>query len=558
VARATLRRSAGNDGALADQWKEQTQPNRNDPIGHHIRNGYVASARPKDTLVDDSRNRSYGRGIDCKAHGASDRITCPNIAKPRHTLAQVSDHAHVAIVSLGDLSVNNVPVLFDPYADRMFLHPVIAVVILVICAMTLVGSRKYALIAAMLTLNFITPAQRVFILNMNLPAMRIFIFAAVVRIFIRNTHCRLRILNLDKVVVFYGIASVVSYTLQSPSLGSLNNAFGTFLDSVGAYFVVRVLITDLSDLYTLVRVLTVIGIAMLILFVIEYRTGVNVLGRFGGVPLTPDIREGRARIQGPYPHPILAGAYWAAVIPLFLGFRIGTNGRDLQMYVAVGVSLALVALTASSTPIASAAFGIGASLFFSLRHRLTDAKLILIFMLVAISLWMRHPIWFLLARVDLVGGSTGYYRFLLVDSFIRHWSDWFAIGLRDTASWSQGLGMNFVGLRDLANQFVYEGTRGGIVTLLLFLAGAVVALSYVGRLVREAADLDDARRFWHVGVSVFVHLANFVAVSYFGQVKFAWWMTLAICGSLHQSHMFAGERVIAETASISGSAVRTT
>ncbi|HUX50276.1 MAG TPA: hypothetical protein VMW73_05725 [Spirochaetia bacterium] len=433
--------------------------------------------------------------------------------------------------------METVSVLYDPFADRTFMHPAIAVFILLACAAALVSGRNRALIAAMLTLNFIPAAQRLYLVGMNLPAIRIFIFAAILRIVIRNEYVHLRLNNLDRIVAAYGISTVITYTLQVPSAGSLNYAMGSALDALGAYFIVRVLVRDGDNLRCLVETLAGVSIVIVLLFLYEYRTGVNPMNVFGGVPATSDIRGGRIRIQGPYPHSILAGAYWAAALPLFIGYRLREGLRVPVMYLAAFASLVVVVLSASSTPIASAAFGVAGAVLYYQRRSLTALKLSLLLTLLVIALVMHHPIWFLLARVDLVGGSTGYYRYLLVDSFLRHWSDWCLIGIRDTFQWGEGYGLAAVGLRDLANQFVYEGTRGGAASLLLFVSAIVTSLGYIGVVTRSAVANDERRYAWSVGVSLLVHVASFVAVSYYGQVKFAWWMTVALCGSLYQRHV---------------------
>jgi len=414
------------------------------------------------------------------------------------------------------------------------MHPVVGLFLIWIVIATLASSRNSALVCAVLTLNFVTPAQRLYLLGMNLPAMRIFIFAAIARILIRREYSSIRLCNLDWIVVLYGISTVSAYTLQQPSLGSLNYAIGNALDAIGAYFIIRVLIRGGDGFGHLVRALGWVSLVILVLFLFESRTGVNPMSYFGGVPANSDIRGGRIRIAGTYPHSILAGAYWAAALPLFLGFRFRDGHRMTVMYAAAISSLVIVFLSASSTPLASAALGVAAAALYYQRSSLTAIKLGLLAGLFALALVMHHPIWFLLSKVDLVGGSTGYYRYLLVDNFIRHWHEWYQVGIPDTVQWGAGLGLGSVGLRDLANQFVYEGTRGGAASLALFIAAIVVALRYVGTLVRAQATEDERRQSWHLGISVVVHVTSFVAVSYYGQVKFAWWMTLAICASLYQ------------------------
>lgn len=434
--------------------------------------------------------------------------------------------------------MGSVPTLADPFADRTFMHPAVLAATLALCLVVLLSNRRMAIAGLLLAVNFITGSQRLYLLGVNLPVLRILILVSIVRIVLRRECSAIRVLTLDRVLGFYALASVVSYTLQLPSAASLNYALGNALDALGAYFAVRCLVRGVDDLRGVVRTLGWISIAMAILFALEAIGGRNPFDFMGGIPESVDVRAGRSRLQGPYPHPILAGAYWGALVPLFLA-SAPKGGREATfLYVAAGAATVVVVLCASSTPLVSLAVGLAAMLLFRYRRSLSSVKLAVLFGLVVLGLGMRHPIWFLVARIDVVGGSTGYYRYLLVDSFIRHWSDWFLIGIRDTISWGRNLSLPWVGLRDLTNQFVYEGVRGGVASLAAFVAAVAVSFGYVGHAVRRARDESVARLHWGVGVSLLVHVFSFFAVSYFGQVRFAWWMTLALC-----ANGFAGAEV---------------
>ena len=41
---------------------------------------------------------------------------------------------------------------------------------------------------------------------------------------------------------------------------------------------------------------------------------------------------------------------------------------------------------------------------------------------------MKQPVWHLLSRVDVAGGSTGWHRYHLVDKFIENWREWWLLG----------------------------------------------------------------------------------------------------------------------------------
>ena len=71
--------------------------------------------------------------------------------------------------------------------------------------------------------------------------------------------------------------------------------------------------------------------------------------------------------------------------------------------------------------------------------------------------------------------------------------------------------------------------------MLLFISIIVLAFGSVGRMWRASADAGDRAMLylaWAIGVSLFVHCMNFLAVSYFGQIMMMWYFALAIAISL--------------------------
>ena len=147
--------------------------------------------------------------------------------------------------------------------------------------------------------------------------------------------------------------------------------------------------------------------------------------------------------------------------------------------------------------------------------------------LVALQIIMTNPIWHLFARIQLINGSTGWYRFKMIDGFIRNFDVWWSLGTRDYSKlWAQ----NF---DSLTNQFVLEGAEGGLLTLVLFVVLLVLGFRGVGQIARSVGN----SRFrqitaWMLGATLFAHCVSFLAVSYFGQIIMIWYLTLAAIASL--------------------------
>ena len=72
---------------------------------------------------------------------------------------------------------------------------------------------------------------------------------------------------------------------------------------------------------------------------------------------------------------------------------------------------------------------------------------------------MKGPVWALLGKLDIVGGSTGWHRYKIVDNCIRHFWDWWLLGSNNYWTWEGGDDM-----WDLANQYVATAEGTGLLS----------------------------------------------------------------------------------------------
>jgi hypothetical protein len=145
---------------------------------------------------------------------------------------------------------------------------------------------------------------------------------------------------------------------------------------------------------------------------------------------------------------------------------------------------------------------------------------------VALHLIMKAPVWDLISRIDLAGGSTGWQRSQLISAAVRNIGEWWAIGTTDTGHWGWAM-------FDVTNQYLLEGVRGGVLTMTLFIAMLAIAFGCGGRAWRLVSKDRPTRLLaWALGVSLFVHCTSFIAVNYFDQIYTVFYLTLAALGSL--------------------------
>ena len=122
-------------------------------------------------------------------------------------------------------------------------------------------------------------------------------------------------------------------------------------------------------------------------------------------------------------------------------------------------------------------------------------------------MYMKAPIWHLIARIDVVGGSTGWHRYKLIQSSIDNFGEWWLCGIPSTAHWGYFM-------FDITNQYILEGVRAGVVAMIAFLWVLVYCFKNVG----ETWPTVHKNRYlcllsWSMGISIYSHLNVFLAVS---------------------------------------------
>jgi hypothetical protein len=145
--------------------------------------------------------------------------------------------------------------------------------------------------------------------------------------------------------------------------------------------------------------------------------------------------------------------------------------------------------------------------------------------IVSLDIVMQSPVWHLMARANVFSGSTGWHRFHLFDQFIKHVGEWFLLGTRSTSHWGWGL-------QDVTNQYVWEGIRGGMATLILFLILLYYAVAIPGRASLRHPNRSMRWLAWGVCVSMLGHLIAFWGVSYFGQINMLLYLIFALVSCL--------------------------
>jgi len=409
--------------------------------------------------------------------------------------------------------------IHNDWAGMSNLHP-FGIFVLIACILAvLVSSKKYVIIPLLVIITLIPSAQRIVVVSLDFSFVRIILLFTIFRIFNRKEYRNISFEKPDRYIRIWAIWSVIAYGVLVGELSGSVTRIGYMIEAIGAYFIGRVYLRSIDDFKQLVTLLGYFAIPTLLFFLVERWSGRNLFSVFGGVPEFTFIRGGRMRCQGPFSHPITAGVFWASYLPL-LAVLWKTQDLSFSKVMFFIVCMVLIVInSASSTPVMAVVFGILGFLFFYKRNFLPLFRRLLLMMLIFLHFIMEAPVWHLISRINVVGGSTGWHRYHLIDKAVEHIDEWWMIGLLSTGHWGHALS-------DKTNQYLFEGVKAGLLGMLFFILFLISVFSIIGRGLKKTTSIYQTWVLWALGVILSVHLMNFFAVSYFGQMVSAFYLFL--------------------------------
>jgi hypothetical protein len=407
---------------------------------------------------------------------------------------------------------------------------------LAMCIALVALPRRKALLPVLVLVCYMTMGERIVIAGLNFTMIRVMLLFGWARVVVRGEWTKFRSTPVDTLIIAWTIVRTVNYALVWGSSHALINRAGYAYDIVGAYFLFRVMLRDVDDVYRALRYLAVLIGPLAILIVTEKVTGRNPFAMFGGVPLIPEIRDGALRCQGPFSHSILAGTFGATAVPLFAGVWLYRKSNAALSTAAMLASIVIVTMGASSGPILAFVFGVIALAMWPVHRSMRAVRWAMVACLMVLQVVMNAPLWFVMARLTVVSGSTGWFRGFLIDMTVRHFSEWWLIGSKDARLWHPFL-------MDVTNQYVAEGLDGGIVALLLFVAILGFSFRGVGGVVgARPSDRRLALLAWSLGATLLTHAVSFISVTYFDQNAIMFYLLLAAIAALSTAPLKAAQQ----------------
>jgi len=401
--------------------------------------------------------------------------------------------------------------------------------ILSMCILLLLVPRKYAPIPVLILTCFVTLGQRIIVAGADFTMVRILVLFGWTRLTLRGEIHRLKLTAIDKALICWVIASVVTYNILWQTSGAFINSMGKAYNVVGIYFLFRYLINDFDDIIRIIKWLAIIVVTLALAASVESATGRNVFAYFGGVAEFTPLRDGKVRSTFSFGDAILAGTFGTTLMPLIFGLWFQKISRKLVLC-GVVASTIITIMARSSGPVVAYCIEIIAFMMWPFRKKMRAVRWGFLACALALHMFMKAPVWALIGRLSEVFGGHGYDRVELIDAAISHFGEWWLFGATYTAHWGPTVLVSTPNMVDMTNQFVYEGVEGGLLRLFLFIAMIAYSFRAIGRTIRAVEGQSVATQIylWSMGVALIGHVTSFISVSYFSQIEVLFDMLLAM------------------------------
>ena len=421
---------------------------------------------------------------------------------------------------------------FGGGVSQSVVNPLVLVFVLIAGLLICFGPRNKAIVPFLIA-SFLIPMDQILLIgSLHFPMLRILILFGLIRICWTKVTSGGEIFSggvnkIDVAVILLSVFTAVNGILLWNASGAVIYQVGVLYTVFGIYFLLRFLVRDEEDVQRVIRTFVYIAAVMAVIMVYEQTTGRNpIYGLLGGARTTVYEsvleRDGRFRAAGSFSHPILAGTFGAILLPLFFGLWWRDKKRRKTAVLGMIAATVITVASASSTPILAYVAGLAGLCAWPLRKRMRLIRWGIVLALISLHMVMNGPVWNLISRLDVVGGSSGYHRQELVNLFILHFRDWWLLGVKDTSQWGWDMW-------DTANQYVSTGENSGLLPFVLFLAVIVYGFKYLGVARRAAQENKKAELFlWSLWAALLANVVAFFGISYWDQTQVAWYALLAI------------------------------
>lgn len=336
---------------------------------------------------------------------------------------------------------------------------------------------------------------------------------------------------VDRCALAFAVAALLTAGAHDTDHNFYFSNMGLILNVCGSYLYGRAYLVGVWWWRDFARVSVIVAAPLAMLMTYEVISGQNPYSVLGINTGGGSIRDGEIRARGPFRHAILAGTAGAVLLPLCM-----ILWREQRMLAMVGIlaSLTIFFTSTSSGPVAAVLAAAALVWCWRKREHLPKLKWALPLGIIALSLYMDRPFYYIIDSIDFTGGSTGWHRARLIEMGIEHLDEWWLAGTDFTRHWMPtGVTWN-PDHTDITNYYLHLGVIGGLPLMLSLVAMIWFAFRSLSRFIR----LDpDARRLgdfalWCLGCSLAAHALSFISISYFDQMYVLFYLLVGGIGGL--------------------------
>lgn len=238
--------------------------------------------------------------------------------------------------------------------------PATIVFLIAVCATVLLAPRRWALLAVIAALMFLSQKHGADVFGLRMSPGRFLEIAGFIRVVSKQEFEWSQLNPLDRaVIVAYAYVTTVYLLRLALGYGTSTDIemasplakFGEFIDVLLIYITFRGLIRDEQDIKWVLQRSVMLLIPFVGAVLVERWTGQNPLEIFGAIPTVWFDADGdRIRCYGSFSHPSLLGTFGASFAVMYVGLGMAST-RQVLGWIGVLLCAAIVVLSGSGGPV---------------------------------------------------------------------------------------------------------------------------------------------------------------------------------------------------------------
>jgi len=374
--------------------------------------------------------------------------------------------------------------------------------------------------------------------TIDIPAMRVAVTVLLIKcILSRKIRKVFQWNKLDTWITAFVVWGIIIKLITCPMMEALENRAGDLMNTLFAYFVTRLCITNRQELVKFIKLVSILFIPLAVIGIIESTTGWQPFAALRiYCPWRPEevslmSRWGFQRAFGAFGQPILFGIAFSMFLPLVSYLRHQKNYWSSLSFVLLCIVFIGALTSMSSGPWVMVFFSVAVLLMENYKYLLKPIFTLFVAGSIFIALGSNRPFYHVLISYANPVGGSGWHRARLIDAAIHYFGEWWLVGYGEiNPNWGEFLGG--VANTDLTNEFVLVGVKYGIAGVILLCGILIVAFRELYLLYISSSDTNLKSLCWVLGCTLASIIVVWISVSFFGVVTPLYYCVMGIIGSV--------------------------